>query len=70
MTPVETLTSKEAELQQSVTSLTSTLPVEIVSDDQRVEAIAVCRKIKGKIEEVNAKIHGQSQVYHWRGWWT
>jgi hypothetical protein len=52
MTAVD-LVLKEAELQQSVTSLTSVLPAEIVSDEQRVAAIEVCRKIKGKIEEVN-----------------
>lgn len=49
----ELLTAKEAELKQAVTSLTADLPAEITCDDQRVEAIEVCRKIKGKIEEVN-----------------
>lgn len=49
----ELLTAKEAELKQAVNSLTAELPAEITCDDQRVAAIEVCRKIKGKIEEVN-----------------
>lgn len=48
------LVLKEAELQQSVNSLTSQLPAEITCDEQRVEAIAVCRQIKFKIGDVNA----------------